>query len=143
MADFVVDSSALVASLIPSDKFFSNGVSAVQKILTRQKVACASVIVPVEVVGAIARRTGDKDNAREAILQMDKWVRLGLLELVEVNKRRMKEAQELAVRYSIKGMDAMIIQVSNEKSLPLLTFDEGLKAKISGSIIRTITLLDL
>ena len=55
----------------------------------------------------------------------------------------MKEAQELAVKYSIKGMDAMIVQVSNESSFPLLTFDEELKAKISGSIIRTITSLDL
>ena len=73
MADSAADSSVLVASLIPSDKFFSNGVSAVQKMLTRQKVACASVIVPV------ARHL-------PLTVQMHKWVRLGLLELVEVKQ---------------------------------------------------------
>jgi len=134
MADFVIDSPVLVSSLIPSDKFFSNGASVVRKILTRRKIACASVIVPVEVCGAIARRTGDRDGAREAGLQMQNWVRLGLLELVDLNRRRMNEAQELAIKLSVKGMDAIVVQVANERSLPLLTFDKELVAKISGAI---------
>jgi len=142
MADFVVDSSVLVSSLIASDKFFTHGVSAVEKILTRRKVACSSVIVPVEVAGAIARRTGDRDSAREAMGEMRKWVRLGLLELVDVNRRRMEQAQELAVRYSIKGMDALVVQVSDESSLPLLTFDGELAARISSGI-RTISTKEL
>jgi len=142
MADFVIDSSVLVASLIPSDEFFRNGVSVVRKVLTRQKIACASVIVPVEVCSAIVRRTGDTDNAREARMQLQKWARLGLLELVDLNKRRMDKAQELAIKYSIKGMDAVIVQVADERSLPILTFDKELETKISGPI-RTITDEDL
>lgn len=136
MTDFVIDSSVLVASLIPSDKFFRLGESTIKKILTRQKVACASVIVPIEVCGAIARRTGDKDAARDADAQMHNWIRLGLLELIDLNRRRMEEAQEIAINYSIRGMDSIIVQVAREKSLPILTFDREL-TKIKS--IKTIT----
>lgn len=138
MADFVIDSSVIVASLIPSDKFFQRGVSVINKVLTKQKVACASAIVPVEVCGAIARRTRDGGAAEEARLQMQKWTRFGLLELVDVTKRRMEEAQALAIKHSMKGMDAIIVQVVNERSLPLLTFDKEMEARISGSM-KTIT----
>ncbi len=138
MADFVIDSSVLVASLIPSDKFFDNGTSAINKILDHRKIACTSVIVPIEVCGAIMRRTNDIQSARTTRIQMQKWIRLGLLELVELNRRRMQEAQELAIKNSIKGMDAIIAQVANEKSLPLLTFDKELLTKISESI-ETVT----
>ena len=134
MADFVLDSSVLVASLIPSDQFFRNGASVVDKILNRKKTASTSVIVPVEVCGAIARRTKNIESARATRYQIQKWVRLGLLEIVELNKRRMQEAQELAIEYSIKGMDAIIAQVAKERSLPLLTFDKELTVKISGPI---------
>ena len=137
MADFVVDSSVLVASLIPSDQFFSNGVSVVNKILNMRKVATTSVIVPVEVCGAITRRTKDKESADVIRSQMQKWARLGLLELVELNRKRMQEAQELAIKHSIKGMDAIIAQVAKERSLPILTFDRELITRISG-IVETI-----
>lgn len=142
MADFAIDSSVLVASLIPSDKFYSNGSSVIKKVLTGRKIACTSVIAPVEVSSAIARRTGDRDSAEAARLQMQKWVRLGLLELVDLNRRRMEKAQEIAIKYSIKGMDAIIVQVANERLLPFITFDKGLAARISGTI-RTITENDL
>lgn len=142
MADFVIDSSVLVASLIPSDKFFDNGTSAINKILSHRKVACTSVIVPIEVCGAIMRRTNDRQSAKAIRIQMQKWVRLGLLELVELNKKLMQTAQELAIKHSIKGMDAIIAHVANEKSLPLLTFDKELKTRISGSI-ETITASEL
>jgi len=138
MADFVIDSSVLVASLIPSDKFFEDGTSAIDKILSRQRIACTSVVVPIEVCGAIMHRTNDMQTARATGIQLQKWVRLGLLELVELNRKRMQEAQELAIKHSIKGMDAIIAQVSDERSLPMLTFDKELVTKISGSI-ETIT----
>ncbi|HEY4672575.1 MAG TPA: PIN domain-containing protein, partial [Nitrososphaerales archaeon] len=107
-------------------------------ILTRQRIACTSVIVPIEVCGAVMRRTNDMQSARATRIQMQKWVQLGLLEIVELNRKRMQEAQELAIKHSIKGMDAIIAQVANEKPLPLLTFDKELLTKISGSI-ETIT----
>lgn len=134
MADFVIDSSVLVASLIPSDKFFDSGTSAINKILSHQRVACTSVIVPVEVCGAIMRRINDIQIAKATMIQLQKWVRLGLLELVELNKKRMQAAQELAIKHAIKGMDAIIAQIASEKSLPLLTFDKELITRISGTI---------
>lgn len=138
MTDFVIDSSVLVASLIPSDRFFERSMSVIEKILTHKRITCTSVIVPTEVCGAIMRRTNDAQSARATRIQMQKWVQLGLLELVELNRKRMQEAQELAIKHSIKGMDAIITQVANERSLPLLTFDKELSAKISGSV-ETIT----
>lgn len=54
-----------------------------------------------------------------------------MLELVELSEERMGRAEQLAIELSLKGMDAIVIQVGEERGLPLLTSDEELAVKAS------------
>jgi len=63
--------------------------------------------------------------------KMKRWVQLGVLELVELSEERMGRAEQLAIELSLKGMDAIVIQVGEERGLPLLTSDEELAVKAS------------
>jgi predicted nucleic acid-binding protein len=131
MPDIVLDSSVLIASLIPSDKFHAQGDGVVEDVLSGERTAFTSVVVPVEVCGVIARRTGDKKQGQDAERNMARWVQLGVLRLVELDDRRMAKAQQLAVELSLRGMDAIVAQVGEETELPLLTFDDELALKAS------------
>ncbi|MDR3659860.1 MAG: hypothetical protein P4L86_05520, partial [Mycobacterium sp.] len=71
LESYVLDSSVLVASLIPSDKYYSSGIMVVKRLLGSNDIVYASAIVPVEVCAAVSRRTKDKVSAREAAAQIE------------------------------------------------------------------------
>ena len=138
LESYVLDSSVLVASLIPSDKYYSSGIMVVKRLLGSNDIVYASAIVPVEVCAAVSRRTKDKVSAREAAAQIEKWISLGRLRILYLNAARMRRAQEIGIEYSLRGMDAIMVQVSEEKRIPLVTFDQSLAGRIS-SITKAIT----
>ena len=134
---YVLDSSVLVASLIPSDKYYNEGTTIVKRLLGSDDVVYASAIVPVEVCTAVVR-TKDKVSARETRVQIAKWISLGRLHMLYLNARRMRRAQEIAIEYYVRGMDAIIVQIAEEMKFPLVTFDQPLAERIS-SIVKAIT----
>ena len=127
-----------MASLIPSDDNHEIAFRIVQGLLSSNDSAHASAIVPVEVCAAVARRTREQKVAEDIAIQLRKWVRLGKLKLAFFNSSRMRTAQEIAAKYYIRGMDAIVVQVAVEKSLPFLTFDQELARRISPKV-KTIT----
>lgn len=135
---YALDSSVLVASLIPSDKYYNSGTAVVKRLLSSDDIVYASAIVPVEVCSSVARRTGDKASALEAREQIAKWVKLGLLRIMYFNATRMRRAQQIGIDYYVHGMDAIIVQVAEEKKIPLVTFDQSLAERVS-PIVKTVT----
>ena len=135
---YVLDSSVLVASLIPSDDNHEIAFRIVQELLSSNDSAHASAIVPVEVCAAVARRTREQKVADDIAVQLRKWVRFGKLKLAFFNSSRMRTVQEIAARFYIRGKDAILVQVAVEKSLPFLTFDQELARRISPKV-KTIT----
>ena len=135
---YVLDSSILVASLIPSDKFYDGGTLVVKRILGSDDMVYASAIVPVEVCAAVARRTKDKFSAREARRQIGKWASLGRLRILYLNATRMKRAQEIGIEYYLRSMDAVIVQIAEEKKIPLVTFDQALAERVA-PIVKAVT----
>ena len=97
LESYVLDSSVLVASLIPSDKYYSSGIMVVKRLLSSNDIVYSSAIVPVEVCAAVSRRTKDKVSAREAAAQIEKWISLGRLRILYLNATRMRRAQEIGI----------------------------------------------
>jgi len=131
---FVLDSSVLVASLVPSDRFYSEGQKIVKRVLSGNDAVYASAIVPVEVCGVVARRTHDTQTASQIAVQFEKWIRLGRLKIAYLTSRRMRNAETLSGKYCVRGIDAIIAQVAEETSIPLVTFDHDLAGRISPDI---------
>ena len=137
-ASYALDSSVLVASLIPSDNHYEMGSVVVKRLLDSDDVVYASAIVPVEVCAAVARRTRDRVSAREAGRQIVRWIRLGRLHVLYLNATRMKRVREIGIEYYIRGMDAIVVAVAEEKKIPIVTFDQPLAERVS-LIVKSIT----
>jgi len=130
MDELVVDSSVFIAALKAGDPFHEQALQILERIGTKYK-ACVSCLVPVEVVGAIARTVG-QGEAERIRKKFAEWARSGFLSLQELNKRRAEQAQQIAAEYKLRGADAVIAQLAYEKEARLATFDEELKRFQSG-----------
>ncbi len=72
-----------------------------------------------------------------AIIVRDKLLALTenkLVEVKELTMERMKMSAETAIRFGIKGGDAVFVSLAEEYSAQLVTFDEALKKKIKGKV---------
>lgn len=123
MKQVAIDSSVLVSALVKGDKHRHVARQVMEKIFRGEYKATASAIVFVEVCGAISRRAG-MQNAIVARDQLVKWRDIGLITYNELTAKRTREAAELAIRLSLKGMDAIVVQLATEKGIPLITLDE-------------------
>jgi predicted nucleic acid-binding protein len=127
--DIVLDTNVFVASLVKEDKFHKDAVALIEA-LDSKKVQChISRIIPVEVCAVISRRTGEKE-ASEAQEILEDWTKEGKIKCYDLNERRAKEAQKIAINAKIKGMDAIAVQLSYELGVPLKTYDEEIKKKV-------------
>jgi len=61
--------------------------------------------------------------------QLTTWENIGLTTYYELTGKRREEATELATKFKMRGMDAVVVQVTKEKKGTLITFDEEMAAK--------------
>lgn len=66
--------------------------------------------------------------------QIQKWGDLKLINYSELTEDRSRESAELASSLRLRGMDAIVIQVSKEMKSPLVTFDQEMAKRA-----RTVT----
>ncbi len=82
----------------------------------------------VEVVAAVRRRTGSEELALEV-----KGALLGIesLSFIVIDEKAAEDAADLAARISLRGMDALVVQVAREFDTELITFDQEMMAKVA------------
>ena len=121
MSSVVMDASVWVARLVPQDAFHT----AVRDWLDVQReyetLLAAPGLLLAEVAGAVARRTGDHELAKQCILVLQ-----GLPEvrLVEMDRLLMQYAADLAAQYGLRGADACYVAVAANLDIPLATLDD-------------------
>jgi len=118
----VVDSNVFIASLIEDDKFYKVSIDFIEKMNIEVLIFHISMIIPIEVSCAIARRIGAKE-AKESEEILHNWIKEKKIVVYELNDKRMIESQNYGTKYKLKGMDAIIVQLALELNLPLITFD--------------------
>jgi len=118
----VVDSNVFIASLIEDDKFYKVSIDFIEKMNIEALIFHISMIIPIEVSCAIARRIGAKE-AKESEEIIHNWIKEKKIVVYELNEKRMIESQNYGTKYKLKGMDAIIVQLALELNLPLITFD--------------------
>jgi len=79
------------------------------------------------VVAAIKRRTGSKSLAMEVKREL---LNIEAISFVILDDKSAVEAAEIAAKTGIRGMDALVIQVSMEFETQLVTFDDEMREKI-------------
>ena len=121
MDELVLDSSVFIAAFKVGDPFHERAHEIIKQIGVKYR-AFVSCLVLVEVVGAIARVT-DPKHAERIRRKFTSWVKGGFLTIEELDKRRANEAQMIAVKYRLRGADAVIVQLAFEKRCRLASFD--------------------
>ena len=121
----VIDSSVLVARFIIKDKFHKQAVRVIRGLYKGQRLFHTSMLVPVEVVGAVGRQVGNKE-AMKAQRILNVWKRKGYINLYELNQPRMESARNMAISHRLKGADAVIVQIAQELKLPMISYDTNI-----------------
>jgi hypothetical protein len=80
----------------------------------------------VEVVAAVRRRTGSEKLAHEVKLKL---LNIETISFVALDDKSAIQAADLAAKIGVRGMDALVIQVSREFDTELASFDEEMMAK--------------
>jgi len=122
-----LDSSVIIASLLKKEPRHKEALEIWNAILSGRNVAIMPYSVLVEVVAAIKRRTGSKSLAMEVKREL---LNIEAISFVILDDKSAVEAAEIAAKTGIRGMDALVIQVSMEFETQLVTFDDEMREKI-------------
>lgn len=116
-----LDSSVIVAALREQEPMHHACQALLAQVKDGAHTAFESAIVLVEVTAAIRRRTGSEELAREVRENLRELPSLFFLELTE---SRTNLAARIAEKSPLKGMDAIIAQIAEEKDSVLVTLDD-------------------
>lgn len=129
MRKLTIDSSVIVASLLPNEPRHDEAYRIWESVLSGANVAIMPYSLFVEVDAAVKRRTGSSELGRAVMRELRKNENIIFADL---DSKAAEEAAEIAIKTGTRGMDALVIQVARDFSSELITFDEEMmeKAKI-------------
>ena len=127
----VLDASIFVARFVEADKSHADCMRTVTACEVEPVQIIVPLILPAEVAGAIARRTGDQTLALLALTHLRNypWLRVRL-----ADTRFVEQAARLAARHALRGADAFYIAVAIEQGCPLITLDEEMLARAPSTV---------
>jgi predicted nucleic acid-binding protein len=117
----VVDASVWVSRLVPQDTHHAASRRWFEAFTARGGHVVAPVLLLPEIAGAISRRTGAPELARQAVQQLQ---RLHTLRIVAVDRRLGQAASQLAADLGLRGADAIYVAIADQLRIPLLTWDD-------------------
>lgn len=127
MKKLTIDSSVIVSSLLQSEPRHKEALAIWQEVLRGKSFAIMPYSVFVEVVAAVRRRTGSEELALEV---KNELISIETITFVVLDDMSAMRAAELAARTGVRGMDALVIQVAEEFSTDLISFDEEMMKKV-------------
>jgi len=123
-----LDSSVIISYLIETE-IYSNLAKNIWEFVIQNEIR---IILPytilIEIVSAISRRTQNSSLVKEV---ENSLLNLPLIRFVELNKSRTAKVCNSARKYGLRGMDAIIAQVSEEFKTQLITFDKEIINKLN------------
>jgi len=135
-ATLVLDSSILVAALKADEEKHSECKRLLELIKEGRYFAIEPYTVLVEVVAAVKRRTGSEMLAERIETDL---INMSNIEFLDIVENRALGASQIARKSSIRGMDAVVIQICKEMDSRLVTLDDEMVEKSKG-IVETKTL---
>jgi len=121
-----IDSSVIISSLLERESRHHEALEIWERVLSGKDFAVMPYSVLVEVVAAIRRRTGSEELALQvkgALLDIDS------ISFIVIDEKAAEDAADLAAKSSLRGMDALVIQVAREYDTELISFDQEMMTK--------------
>lgn len=130
----VLDSTVIFSIFYEKDTFHQLGMEIFDQFINREIEAFIPTLAMPEVCGAMKRETKDHKISMIVESQLEGWIENGMISAKELTLDRMKYATEDAIRFGLKGADAVFIALAKELDASLATFDKSLKEKIGRSV---------
>jgi len=125
----VLDTSCLV-SLYLYDIHHSRSLAIIEKIAHGEITGTISILTLIEFCSVI-RRVTNEAKAVEVKTELDFMIKTGLLSVLSFSA---DDASALAIKTSLKCVDAIIVSTAKNAGAKLFTFDEEIKKKAHGIV---------
>jgi len=124
-----VDSSVIISSLLKNETRHKEALAIWENILKGKSFAVMPLSILIEVVAAIRRRTGSEELATQIKKEL---MSIDNISFVILDDKAAMEAADIAAKTGLRGMDAIVVQVTKEFGADLISFDEEMmkKAKV-------------
>lgn len=131
-AAMVIDASVWVAALLINDTHHDASVALLRALVQHKQQAAISVLAWPEIAGAIARRTGDNELARNAIAFLNKqaW-----LEYVPLDEPLARYTITVATEQRLRGSDAVYVALASQRDGMLITLDHEMLERAPTRVI--------
>ena len=131
----VIDASVWVSRLVPQDVNHRASRLYLKQQAAQGQRLIAPVILLTEVAGAIARRTGSSQLARQAIDQM---LQIPALHIVAIDHQLGQTATNLAAKLYLRGTDAIYVALAYRLGIDLVSWDKE-QLERAGKLIQATT----
>jgi predicted nucleic acid-binding protein len=128
----VIDSSIFVSFLDPKDIFHNECYPVLEKLLKFEIEALCPSFVLVEVTCVIRRRTNSESLAVSTYKNL---VKIPAINWLDFNLEVAQRACMLGAKTGLKAGDVVILHVSEQYGIPLLTKDKEIKQKAPKNIL--------
>ena len=126
-----LDSSIIVAALRKTEAHHDRCLSLLEKVKDGFYSAVEPYIVLVEIAAVLKRRTGSQKLSERVIKDISAIDSIFFLDL---DAARANRAVEIAQRFSVRGMDAIVIQIAEEFDATLLSLDYEIIKNVAGLV---------
>lgn len=116
----LVDASVWVARLLPDDVHHERCKSWMMEQVQAAERFAAPELLLAELGGAIARRTGSPQLAKQTLAVI---LRIPELRLLKLQGELVSTAAQLAAEYGLRGADAFYSAAAAQLTIPLVTLD--------------------
>ena len=115
-----LDSSVIVSALRKEEEHYLDCRNILEKVKDGFYIAVEPYTVLVEIAAAIKRRTGSQKLSARVIKDL---LAIDTVHFLDLDSTRTKQAIEIAQRFGVRGMDAIVIQIAEEFSATLISLD--------------------
>ena len=132
MEHIVLDANVVAASFPEEDKFHQESQTYIEGLESGDYTIHLPMLVMVEVVSAIWRRTQKQGMAfvTRARTSLQGWESSGRLVPYPLDERRMALAMDAAIKYRLSGADSIVSFLADELDMPFVTFDSTLQRRV-------------
>ncbi|HYU20382.1 MAG TPA: PIN domain-containing protein [Chloroflexota bacterium] len=129
----VVDASVWASRFIPQDLHHVASREWLLQYMAGGNLVIGPALLPAEVAGAIARRTGAPADGHRAVARL---LQLSTLRLLPIDRLLAEAAAHLAADLTLRGADAVYVATAHRLTVPLVTWDREQRER-GGRLVTT------
>jgi len=127
---YTIDTSVFVSALLSKEENHSKAVEILSSISSEDSIIVLPYTVLIEIASAIIRRTKSEEltlSAIRTIIKNEKII------FVKLDKDFSLKTIKTILKYNLRGMDSILVQVSRKYKTELISFDEEINLKLKGN----------